>query len=75
MWRPLKVSAFMALGLALLPGAAVSQQKTLSEQLIGTWKIVSVRNTRPDGNVIRCSWKCCDRSNAFGSSEVCRQQS
>jgi hypothetical protein len=53
MWRLLKLSAFMALGLALLSGAAVSQQKTLSEQLIGTWKIVSVRNTRPDGNVIQ----------------------
>jgi hypothetical protein len=52
MWRRiLKLSAFAALGLTLLPRAAVSQQKTLSEQLIGTWKIVSVQNTRPDGSI------------------------
>ena len=54
MWRIiLKRSAFAALGLALLPGPAISQQKTLNEQLVGTWKIVSVQNTRPDGSVVQ----------------------
>ena len=37
------------LGLVPLTCDAVAQQKTLKEQLIGTWTIVSVVNTRPDG--------------------------
>ena len=54
MWRKmLKLSSFTALVLALLPGAAISQQTTLKEQLIGTWKVVSVQNVRPDGSVIQ----------------------
>ena len=35
------LSAIAALVLALLPGSAVSQQKTLKEQLVGTWTLVS----------------------------------
>ena len=35
------LSAIMALGLALLPGSSVAQQKSLKEQLIGTWTVVS----------------------------------
>ena len=41
--------AVTALGLALLPGAAVAQQKTLKEQVTGTWTIVSNDATAPDG--------------------------
>ena len=37
----LSLSVITALGLALLPGSAVAQQKSLKEQLIGTWTIVS----------------------------------
>ena len=37
----LSLSVITALGLALLPGGAVAQQKSLKEQLIGTWAIVS----------------------------------
>lgn len=43
----LSVSAMMALGLALLPSAA--QQKTLKEQLVGTWTLVSTEVTPPTG--------------------------
>jgi len=32
----LSLSAITAMGLALLPGNAVGQQKTLKEQLVGT---------------------------------------
>jgi hypothetical protein len=46
----LTLSAITALGLALLPGSAISQQKTLKEQLVGTWTFVSSVNTRPDGS-------------------------
>lgn len=35
------LSAIAAVGLALLPGSALAQQKTLKEQLVGTWTIVS----------------------------------
>ena len=45
----LSISAMTVAGLALLPGTAVAQQKTLKEQLTGTWTVVSVDNTAPDG--------------------------
>jgi Lipocalin-like domain len=43
------LSAIIALGLALLPGAALAQQKSLKEQLIGAWTLVSNDNVAPDG--------------------------
>jgi Lipocalin-like domain len=43
------LSAITALGLALLPTGASSQQKTLKEQLVGTWTLVSNNNVAPDG--------------------------
>jgi hypothetical protein len=39
------LAAITALGLTLLPGNALSAQKSLKEQLVGTWKIVAVNNT------------------------------
>jgi hypothetical protein len=45
----LRLSVITALGLALLPGSALGQQKSLKEQLVGTWTLVSVVNIRPDG--------------------------
>jgi len=33
----------------LLPGSALAQQKSLKEQLTGTWTLVSNDNTLPDG--------------------------
>ena len=43
------LSAIAALGLALLPGSAVSQQKSLKEQIVGTWTFVSALDVKPDG--------------------------
>src|SRR5262245_20622958 len=52
MWRTLmRMSALVLFGLTLLPGSAMSGEKSLREQLVGTWKIVSVNNTRPDGSI------------------------
>jgi hypothetical protein len=45
-------SAVIAFGSALLTANAAGQQKSLKDRLVGTWKIVSVENTRPDGTVI-----------------------
>ena len=45
----LNLSAMTSLGLAVLSGSAVSQQKSLSEQLVGTWMLVSNDNVAPDG--------------------------
>lgn len=42
-------AAFLFLGLALLPGSALSQQKSLKDQLVGTWTVVSWEQTRKDG--------------------------
>jgi hypothetical protein len=39
----------MALGLAMLPGSAMSQQKSMKEQISGAWTLVSVDQTSPDG--------------------------
>ena len=43
------LSVATALGLALLPGSALAQQKPLKEQLAGTWTIISNDNVAPDG--------------------------
>jgi hypothetical protein len=45
----LSISAMTVLGLALVPSSAVSQQKSLKDQLVGTWTIVSSDNVAPDG--------------------------
>jgi hypothetical protein len=37
----LSLSAITALGLALLPGNAVAQTKSLKEQIVGSWTYVS----------------------------------
>jgi hypothetical protein len=46
----LGLSVITVLGLAMLPTGAVSQPKSLKDQLIGTWTFVSSVNTKPDGN-------------------------
>ncbi|MEO7863251.1 MAG: lipocalin-like domain-containing protein [Nitrospirales bacterium] len=42
--------ALMFLGVALPAGEAFGQQKTLKEQLVGSWTYVSVDVVRPDGS-------------------------
>src|ERR1700730_10816564 len=39
-----------ALGLALLPSSATSQQQSLKDQLVGTWTVVSWNQTNQDGS-------------------------
>jgi Lipocalin-like domain len=43
------LSAITVLGLAMLPTGAVSQQKTLKEQLVGVWTLVSNDTTPTSG--------------------------
>lgn len=55
--RPLAVLtattvSLLMLGVALPAGDAVAQQKSLKEQLVGTWKLVSSHNVRSDGSRI-----------------------
>src|SRR5215510_3121981 len=45
----LMLSAVMVLGLTVLPGSTLAQQKTLKEQLVGAWTLVSFETTTPDG--------------------------
>ena len=45
----LSLSPIAALGLAMLPGGAIAQTKSLKDQLVGTWIFVSSTNTRADG--------------------------
>lgn len=44
--------SLLILGVALPAGDAVAQQKSLKEQLVGTWKLVSSHNIRSDGSKI-----------------------
>jgi hypothetical protein len=44
------LSIITALGLALLSGNAVAQQKSIKEQLVGTWSFVSSDAKLPDGS-------------------------
>lgn len=50
--------AMVVVGVALLVGEGVSQEKTLQDQIAGTWMYVSVDTVRPDGS----------RSPMFGSN-------
>jgi hypothetical protein len=43
-------SVITALGVALLPGSALAQQKSLKEQLVGVWTIVSWEQMNKDGS-------------------------
>jgi len=45
----LGLSAMLAAGLASSPGSAVAQQKSLKEQLVGTWLLVSCDLKAADG--------------------------
>ena len=49
----LTTMALLFLGVALPSGDAVGQQRTLKEQLVGTWMYVSVDAVRPDGNRVQ----------------------
>jgi hypothetical protein len=44
------LSAITLLGFSLLPCAALAQQKSLKEQLVGTWAYVSSNAKLPDGS-------------------------
>jgi hypothetical protein len=45
--------AITAVGLVVLPGSGVAQQKTLKDQLVGTWTITSVNVDRNDGTKVQ----------------------
>lgn len=45
----LSTMALAFLGIGLPTSNAVAQQQSLKEQLVGTWSLASVVNTRPDG--------------------------
>jgi hypothetical protein len=46
----LSISAMTTLGLALLPTSSIAQQKSLKDQLIGTWTFVSSSTKNADGS-------------------------
>ena len=48
----LGLSAMLAAGLASSPGSAVAQQKSLKEQLVGTWILVSCDTKGADGTTL-----------------------
>ena len=46
-------SAATVLGLVLLPGNAISQQKPLKEQIVGSWTYAANETVRPDGSRVK----------------------
>jgi hypothetical protein len=40
------------LGSGLMPGSAFAQEKSLKDQIVGTWTLVSWEQTKPDGGKI-----------------------
>jgi hypothetical protein len=48
----LGITAVTALGLVALPVSAVAQQKSLKEQIVGTWLFVSGLDVHPDGRKV-----------------------
>src|SRR5262245_2855309 len=46
----LRLSAIAVLGLGLLPGVSIAQQKTFKEQLVGAWILAAVVGERADGS-------------------------
>jgi hypothetical protein len=49
----LGIAAMSGLGLSVLSGSVVAQQKTLKEQLVGNWTLVSSDQVRPDGGKLK----------------------
>lgn len=48
----LSISVMTVLGLAVSAGSAVSQQRSLKDQLVGSWSFVSAVNIRADGTKV-----------------------
>ena len=48
--RVLILSAIATFGLAFIPSNAIAQQKSLKEQLVGTWTLVSAETIEANGN-------------------------
>jgi hypothetical protein len=45
----LSISAMTVFGLALVPGSAVGQEKSLKDQLVGSWILVSTETMTQSG--------------------------
>jgi hypothetical protein len=45
----LSIAVITILAIALLPGVAMSRQKSIKSQIVGTWTLVSWEQTRADG--------------------------
>ncbi len=61
------LAILLLLGLALLPGSALSQQKSLKDQLVGTWTVVSWEQTNKDGTKFQRFGTQPKGVNAFGA--------
>ena len=59
------MSAMTALGLALLPSGGVGQQKSMKEELLGAWSLVSFELVRPDGSKQSTVWCQSERASLF----------
>jgi hypothetical protein len=45
----LSLSTITALGFALVPGGVIAQQKSLKDQIVGSWTLVQAIDTHADG--------------------------
>jgi hypothetical protein len=47
---PTSTTTLLLLGISAFPHEAMAQSRPLRDQIVGTWKYVSVDNIRPDGS-------------------------
>ena len=64
----LGIAAMTGLGLSVLSGSVVAQQKSLKEQLIGTWRLVSSDQVRLDGSRLKQFGNNPTGINVFGAN-------
>jgi len=48
-WNLIGISA-LVVGLAMLPGGAIAQQKSIKDQIVGTWTLLLADNIKDDGS-------------------------
>jgi hypothetical protein len=63
----LSLFVITAFGLALLPATAISQSKSLKDQLVGTWDVVSWERTAADGTKVHAFGRNPRGINVFGA--------
>lgn len=64
----LNLSVIATCGIIMLPSSALSQQRMLKDQLVGTWNVVSWERSAPDGTKVHTFGTSPQGINFFGDN-------